>query len=163
YRAIVNDMIKVVRDNFDLIPIPEEVTWPAPQTTKTGDATLYYYSFPDELQLDGRPTPTAPVGKNVATLTVSNEHAQRLLAPRPLQPPAVASTWQPGSSMLRRSYSPAYGYLLAAVATAIIALARFGGSDMLDSHSRYMPFILAVMVAAWYGGLMPGLFATFLA
>src|SRR5204862_277418 len=81
----------------------------------------------------------------------------------PHPPPAVASTWQPGSSMLRRSYSPAYGYLLAAVATAIIALARFGGSDMLDSHSRYMPFILAVMVAAWYGGLMPGLFATFLA
>src|SRR5204862_277417 len=102
YRAIVNDMIKVVRDNFDLIPIPEEVTWPAPQTTKTGDATLYYYSFPDELQLDGRLTPTAAVGKNVATLTVSNEHAQRLLAPRPLQPDGgpLADPIRPPPSLL---------------------------------------------------------------
>jgi PAS domain S-box-containing protein len=65
--------------------------------------------------------------------------------------------------MLRRSYHSLNGYLLAVIATGIIAFARFGWSDVLDNRSRYMPFILSVMLAAWYGGLMPGLFATFLA
>jgi PAS domain S-box-containing protein len=63
----------------------------------------------------------------------------------------------------RRNYSPLYGYLLAVIATAVIAFARFGWADVLDNRSRHMPFILSVMLAAWYGGLMPGLFATLLA
>jgi len=66
-------------------------------------------------------------------------------------------------SMPRRSPTALQGYLLAVAAIVVLALARLGWSDALDDRSRYMPFILAVMLAAWYGGLMPGLFATLLA
>lgn len=83
YRSIVNDAIKVLRDHE--VPVEDQVSWPAPKVQKAGDATLYFYSFPDELEIDGRLTPTGAVGKNLAALTVSNEHALRLMTARPLQ------------------------------------------------------------------------------
>jgi hypothetical protein len=83
YRAIVNGAVKALREVEE--DIPEDLKWPEPQVQKAGEVTMYFYSFPDELELDGRLTPTGAVGKRLASLTVSNEHALRLMTPRPLK------------------------------------------------------------------------------
>lgn len=52
---------------------------------QTEEGNLYWYAFPDELQIDGRLKPSAGLSKNVCALAVSNEHALRLLQSKPLQ------------------------------------------------------------------------------
>jgi signal transduction histidine kinase/CheY-like chemotaxis protein len=61
-----------------------------------------------------------------------------------------------------RLSSPVDGYVIAVVATAAIALARFALFDLLGDVARFLPFVLAVTVAAWYAGWGAGLFATLL-
>ncbi len=78
YRAIFNDLLKALRDQEIAGEMPE-FSWPEPETKRIDGASLYWYAFPDELQLDGRLMPTAALSSSVATLTVSNEHALRLL------------------------------------------------------------------------------------
>jgi PAS domain S-box-containing protein len=55
------------------------------------------------------------------------------------------------------------GYAIAVVATAITLLIRLALADMLAEQARLMPFILAVIAAAWWAGLGPGILATILA
>jgi signal transduction histidine kinase len=43
-----------------------------------------------------------------------------------------------------------------------MVLARFALADWLDDNAQLLPFIMAVMAAAWSGGLGPGLLATLL-
>lgn len=52
------------------------------------------------------------------------------------------------------------GYVIAVAATAAAALARFVLFIALDVQAPFFPFLLSVLVAAWYGGLKPGLLAT---
>ena len=54
----------------------------------------------------------------------------------------------------------AYG--VAVLATAISLLVRWPLWPVLDNRVRYMTFIPAVVLSAYYGGLWPGLLATFL-
>lgn len=83
YRRIFNDGIKVLKDNEIAESIP--IHWPAPESRKVEGATLYWYTFPDEFMLDGRLMPTAGLSQSVAALTVSNEHAIRLLKATPIK------------------------------------------------------------------------------
>src|SRR5262245_47276367 len=55
------------------------------------------------------------------------------------------------------------GYFVAVIATLLVLLARLGLERALADQARLLPFMLAVMAAAWWGGLRPGLLATFLA
>src|SRR5690349_14337934 len=52
------------------------------------------------------------------------------------------------------------GYLVAAAATVVAALARLGLSRLSGVQAPFFPFVLSVLVAAWYGGFGPGILAT---
>jgi len=55
-----------------------------------------------------------------------------------------------------------FGYLVAVVACTIVLLARVALNEALAEQARLLPFIVAVMAAAWWGGLRPGILATIL-
>jgi PAS domain S-box-containing protein len=59
-------------------------------------------------------------------------------------------------------YQRRLGYLVAVVATIGVLLTRLALNDELAEQARLLPFVIAVMAAAWVGGLRPGLLATFL-
>jgi PAS domain S-box-containing protein len=54
------------------------------------------------------------------------------------------------------------GYIVAVVATAAGVLLRLVLFGVLGDQAPFFPFVLAVIVTAWYGGLKPGLLATVL-
>jgi signal transduction histidine kinase/CheY-like chemotaxis protein len=56
----------------------------------------------------------------------------------------------------------ALGYLIAIGATAAVAAVRLAVSSTLGDYSPVISFTISVMIAAWYGGLKPGLLATVL-
>ncbi|HXQ32956.1 MAG TPA: DUF4118 domain-containing protein, partial [Anaerolineales bacterium] len=58
--------------------------------------------------------------------------------------------------------SPMSGYAVAVAATLAILLFRFLLSGLLGDSSFFFPFVIAVTLSAWYGGLKPGLLATLL-
>lgn len=81
-RSIFNDAAKLVHEmHSDDIPL---IKWPAPESRKIDDADLYWYAFPDEAKIDGRLKPSVGLSKNFCALTISNEHALRLLQTTPL-------------------------------------------------------------------------------
>jgi PAS domain S-box-containing protein len=56
--------------------------------------------------------------------------------------------------------SPFRRYALAAAAVALSLLARYALQDVVGNRVPYLQFFPAVVVAAWFGGLGPGLVAT---
>jgi PAS domain S-box-containing protein len=54
------------------------------------------------------------------------------------------------------------GYLVAVSATALAVLIHLGINRWSSGDSSLLPFVLAVLAAAWHGGLLSGLLATFL-
>lgn len=84
YRQLVEDAVRVVRELAPDADIPE-FKFPQAETIKKGDGTLYTYPLPEHLGLDQRIRPVIAVGKTVATFTLSAEHAERLLAKKPLK------------------------------------------------------------------------------
>jgi len=52
------------------------------------------------------------------------------------------------------------GYLVAIGATVAVGLIRFAVSGMVGDFAPVITFTIAVTIAAWYGGLGPGLLAT---
>ncbi len=58
--------------------------------------------------------------------------------------------------------SPMSGYAVAIAATLAIVLFRFLVSGILGDSAFFFPFVIAVTLSAWYGGLKPGLLATLL-
>ncbi|MFO1431639.1 MAG: PAS domain S-box protein [Candidatus Competibacteraceae bacterium] len=57
-------------------------------------------------------------------------------------------------------HSTFIGYLIAIAAIALAELARLMLGDLLENQAPLLLSTLAVVVAAWYGGLKPGLLAT---
>jgi signal transduction histidine kinase/CheY-like chemotaxis protein len=55
-----------------------------------------------------------------------------------------------------------WGYLIAIAATAAVALVRLAVSDTVGNFAPIVTFTVAIVIAAWYGGLKPGLLATVL-
>lgn len=51
-------------------------------------------------------------------------------------------------------------YVIAVVSSVIVLLLRMGLQDVLQEQARLLPFVLAVIASAWWGGLGPGLLAT---
>lgn len=58
--------------------------------------------------------------------------------------------------------SPMSGYLVAIAATLTVLLLRLLLSPILGDSAYFFPFIIAVTLSAWYGGLNPGLLSTVL-
>jgi signal transduction histidine kinase len=58
--------------------------------------------------------------------------------------------------------SPMSGHVVAIAATLAIVLFRFVLSGIIGESAFFFPFVIAVTVSAWYGGLKPGLLATVL-
>lgn len=54
------------------------------------------------------------------------------------------------------------GYLIAVLGCFSVLFMRMASEDYLGQQARLMPFVLAVMASAWWGGLGPGILATFL-
>lgn len=52
------------------------------------------------------------------------------------------------------------GYLVAIGATILVVLFRFALAGILGDAALFFPFVIAVTLSAWYGGLKPGLLAT---
>ena len=61
------------------------------------------------------------------------------------------------NQLSRRTVNP---YLVAIGATAATGLLGFLLHSLLETGGLYLPYVLSVGVAAYYGGLRPGLFAT---
>jgi PAS domain S-box-containing protein len=62
--------------------------------------------------------------------------------------------------MSRLSRITANVYVVAVVLAAMAGTVRAAFNDVLSREAPYLPFIMAVTVAAWYGGLRPGLLAS---
>ena len=58
--------------------------------------------------------------------------------------------------------SPMSGYLVAIAATLVVLSVRLLLSSLLGDTAYFFPFVIAVTLSAWYGGLKPGLLSTFL-
>lgn len=82
-RDIFNDVAKYAHEmNPDQIP---RIQWPAPESRNIEDVQLYWYSFPDELKIDGRLQLAAGLTNKLCTFTISKEHSLRLTKAKPLQ------------------------------------------------------------------------------
>lgn len=81
YRKVINDVIAAVgnREGFEAITLAR---LSPPETVEIEGGILYYYPLPGILGLDERLAPTADLSKKVAALTLSHDHAQRLLMSR---------------------------------------------------------------------------------
>src|SRR5689334_15933099 len=53
-----------------------------------------------------------------------------------------------------------FGYLIAIVTSVLVLLLRLALHDVLGTQAHFLPFTLAVMASAWYGGFVPGILAT---
>lgn len=80
YRGIANDVIAAIRK----FAPDADFKIPEPETTKASKGTLYFYPLPEAAGLDKQLQPTAGLGAKVAVVTLSREHASRLLNPTPL-------------------------------------------------------------------------------
>ena len=58
--------------------------------------------------------------------------------------------------------SPMAGYLVAIIATLTVVVLRLLLSSLLGDSAYFFPFVIAVTLSAWYGGLRSGLLATVL-
>ncbi len=65
-------------------------------------------------------------------------------------------------AMRKRLSSEATGYILAIVCTGLVVSVQLGLAHWLADRAPLLPFVMAVMTAAWYGGMRPGLVATLL-
>lgn len=82
-RASFNDAVKAVT-KFEPSIGESNIHWPSPDERTHDGVDLYWYSFPDQLELDGRLRPSAGVSKNLCAMGISNEHIMRLMQPTPL-------------------------------------------------------------------------------
>ena len=58
--------------------------------------------------------------------------------------------------------SPMSGYAVAIAATVAVVVLRLLLSHVLGDSAYFFPFVIAVTLSAWYGGLKPGLLSTLL-
>jgi hypothetical protein len=83
YRKLINDALAAARElSQGLMP---EIRVPPAERQEVKGGVLYYYPIPAQVGLDKQIVPTAGLGKQVAALTLSHSHAERLLARKPLQ------------------------------------------------------------------------------
>ena len=134
YRKLLEDTMVEIRKQAPQAEIPE-FKFPQPKVVKQGGNTLFAYSLPDELGLDKKLMPVIAVGKTVAAFTLSQEHAERLLAKKPLLHLKDSALANPNKPLLSASVFDWVGLLDAAepwiefgVKSAIIAETRPKGA-----------------------------------
>src|SRR5580698_3950825 len=64
--------------------------------------------------------------------------------------------------MLEGRSQPGRDYAVAVCVTAVVLLGREAVAGLLGRSDPFLPFIGAVLIASWVGGLRPGLLATLL-
>src|SRR4051812_45587576 len=62
--------------------------------------------------------------------------------------------------MGKRFGQPVVTYVVAIAATALLVCFRLSLPGLLGDRAPFVPFILPIVVAGWWGGLKPGLLAT---
>jgi hypothetical protein len=83
YRAIVNGLIDAVRQ-VEGSNVPANVKIPEPQVTEGSSGTIYSFTLPKEWGVDEKIVPNVGVSNEVAVLSASREHTERLLKAAPL-------------------------------------------------------------------------------
>jgi len=84
YRTFANKLLTKARGEVPAGTIPEfEI--PKPKVDLQGGNTFAYYPIPEFLTIDKQFQPTGALSKRVATLTLSRNHAERLLTERPFK------------------------------------------------------------------------------
>jgi hypothetical protein len=83
YHAIANDAIAKIRE-LGVGEIPAGFKIPEPNTRELRNGTAYYYPLPKDWGLDERLVPTAGLSDRMLALTLSHDHADRLLTRTPL-------------------------------------------------------------------------------
>lgn len=84
YGKLIEDVLLEVKENSP-ISQPPFTKLPTPEVKDGKDGKLYLWRLPKELKLDPRVTLTAGLSDKVGVLTLSAEHAERLLARKPLK------------------------------------------------------------------------------
>jgi hypothetical protein len=131
YRAVINELIEVVRD---LAPpgIPE-FKIPEPQTHKVPAGTLYSYPLPDAAGVDRQLVPTAGLSDKLAAFTLSQDHAVRLLTKTPLKVKEGPLAGAAKKQLAMAGYFDWAGFVDAAAPWFEYALAQGGvGNDVLE-------------------------------
>jgi hypothetical protein len=83
YLAICNEFIDGLHEiEPDEIP---DFEIPEPNIKKTSDGELFMYPLPEEWGVDNKIVPNLGLSENVAVLTVSRQHTERLLRQTPLK------------------------------------------------------------------------------
>lgn len=82
YRAGINELLAKVHELYpEVVP---ELQIPEPEKAKLPDGMLFYYPLPSMLGLDEQLQPNAGLNDRIATLSLSRDHAARLLRPTKL-------------------------------------------------------------------------------
>jgi hypothetical protein len=84
YRALANDAIAKAKQMAPPGQIPDAEI-PAPKIENGTAGKLAWYPIPAEWGLDKQVSPTAGLSSNLAVLTLSRAHTERLLTPTPLK------------------------------------------------------------------------------
>jgi PAS domain S-box-containing protein len=63
---------------------------------------------------------------------------------------------------IRETPSAGAGYIMAIAVTVLTFALRYQLRDVLGEFATFLPFIVAIILAAWFGGFWPGLMATVL-
>jgi hypothetical protein len=134
YRKLFNDTLAAVKMTVPA-PIPE-IQIPEPTEVKTKNGSLYFYAIPEVLGLEPRVLPTAGLSKQVAVLTLSNTHAERLLERKPLR---------------------VEGGPLAELSKPLLAAAYFNSAAFLDMIAPWIEFGVQTGMKAQGAALPPGL------
>lgn len=85
YGKLIEDVLATAKENAPEDAKPPITKLPPPEVKEAADGKLYLWHLPKELQLDPRVAVTAGLSDKVGVITLSSEHAERLLARKPLK------------------------------------------------------------------------------
>jgi hypothetical protein len=85
YGKLIEDVLLEVKENAPPTSQPPFTKLPVPEVKDGKDGKLYLWRLPKELKLDPRVAVTAGLSDKVGVITLSAEHAERLLARKPLK------------------------------------------------------------------------------
>lgn len=103
YRKLINETISEFGRLVPEANVPPALELPPPQKKAAGANALYFYPLPP-LPVDERVQPTFGVGKDVAVISCSQGHTERLLAGKPLKLDGGPLASRLGKPLLAASY-----------------------------------------------------------
>jgi hypothetical protein len=85
YGKLIEDALALAKEQAPPDSQPPFTKLPAPEVKEVKDGKLYLWRLPQEAQLDRRVALTAGLSEKVGVIALSAEHAERLLAAKPLK------------------------------------------------------------------------------